>query len=249
MRIALISDVHSNYEALTSVLSTGHDLGIDKYICLGDVVGYGADPNPCCDLIRRMASVTIMGNHDAAVIGMMDTEYYYPAARDAITWTRNALTDENFEWLYSLPYSYRRPKDEPEHNMAFYHAAPIIPSGFFYVVRQEDAQLHMKMYDRLAEFNFLGHSHLTNQYLLGPKRTKDVSGKPVKTRPDHKWIINVGSVGQPRDRDNRACFGLFDTDEQTFKHVRVEYNIDNTAKKIVDAGLDEKFARRLFSGL
>ncbi|MFT5432986.1 MAG: diadenosine tetraphosphatase ApaH/serine/threonine PP2A family protein phosphatase, partial [Myxococcota bacterium] len=134
-------------------------------------------------------------------------------------------------------------------NIGFFHSAPIMPSGFFYVVRSEDAQAHLKVFDRLQDFNFVGHSHLTNQYLLSTRKVKDLTGKPVKRETGKKWIINVGSVGQPRDRDNRACFGIFDTDEQTFQHVRIDYDIDATAGKILRAGLDEKFAKRLFVGL
>ncbi len=243
MRIAILSDIHSNAEALAAVLDYCKFNRIHKYVCLGDIVGYGADPNACCELIRSVASVTLMGNHDAAVSGMMDTEYYYPAARHALFWTRQRLTRDNFMWLYSLPYTYTM------ENLGFYHSAPIMPSGFFYVVRNEDAQAHLKVFEKLQEFNFVGHSHLTNQYILGPRRVKDATGKPVGFQHDKKWIVNVGSVGQPRDRDNRACFGIFDTDEQTFEHIRIDYDIDTTAGKILRAGLDEKFAKRLFVGL
>jgi len=243
MRVAIISDIHSNHEALTAVLEYCRFNRIHKYICLGDVVGYGADPNPCCDLLREVTSVTLLGNHDAAVSGLMDTQFYYPAAREALYWTRSQLSDENFRWLYSLPYSYQM------ENLSFFHSAPLRPSGFFYVVRNEDAQAHVKMYDLLHEFNFVGHSHLTNQYTVGPRRAKDLSGEPVTYRHDQRWIINVGSVGQPRDRDQRACFGIFDTETQTFEHVRVDYDIETTAGKILKAGLDEKFAMRLFVGI
>ena len=243
MRIAIISDIHSNFEALSAVLDYCRFNRIHRYICLGDVIGYGADPNRCCEMVREVASVTLMGNHDAAVAGMMDTEYYYPAARQALFWTRQQLSRENFEWLYGLPYTY-------EHaNLGFFHSAPIMPSGFFYVVRNEDAQAHLKVFERLKEFNFVGHSHLTTQFLLAPRKVKDVTGKPVEYQADKKWIINVGSVGQPRDGDNRACFGIFDTDEQTFEHVRLDYDIEATADKIIRSGLDLKFAKRLFAGI
>jgi diadenosine tetraphosphatase ApaH/serine/threonine PP2A family protein phosphatase len=243
MRIAILSDIHSNIEALTAVLDYCRFNRVHRYICLGDIVGYGAEPNKCCDLIREVSTVTLMGNHYAAVVGVMDTEYYYASARQALYWTRKQLTAENFEWLFGLPYTYEYD------NLGFYHSAPIMPSGFFYVVRNEDAQAHLKVYDRLKEFNFVGHSHLTTQFLLGPKRVKDASDKAVSAQPDKKWIINVGSVGQPRDRDNRACFGIFDTDEQTFEHIRLDYDIDASASRIVRSGLDEKFAKRLYVGL
>jgi len=184
-----------------------------------------------------------MGNHDAAVIGVMDTDYYYDAAKQALFWTREKLTRENFDWLYSLPYTYRL------ENLGFFHSAPIVPSAFVYVVTISDAEQHLHTYNRLEEFNFCGHSHLTNTYLLSENSADDASGEPIVSTPDRKWIINIGSVGQPRDRDNRACFGVFDTEAQTFEHVRIPYDIDTTAGKIRDAGLDEKFASRLFSGM
>lgn len=242
MRLALISDIHSNIEALETAFNWIDGNDIDQTLCLGDVVGYGADPNPCCDILRDRCPVTLMGNHDAAVIGVMDTEYYYDAARDAITWTRQQLTPENFTWLYNLPYSH------VIREAGFFHAAPIRPSGFYYVVQTRDAQAHTAIYERLRAWNFVGHSHLTQCYQLSPKRATDVTGQELAPKDGHKYIINVGSVGQPRDRDNRLCFGVFDTEAETFEHIRLAYDIASTARKITDAGLDEKFAKRLFTG-
>lgn len=242
MRVAIFSDVHSNFDALSAVIDHCRKLGVERYICLGDVIGYGADPNRCCDLIRSLADVTLLGNHDAAVIGVMDTGYYYKEARDALLWTRKQLSPANFRWLYSLPYSFHF------ENLGFYHSAPIQPSGFYYVVTLSDAELHNRMTDRLHEFNYVGHSHLTNKYLLGGRKAKDMSGKPCEGTPSRKWIINVGSVGQPRDRDARSCFGLFDTKTQKFEHVRVAYDVDAASRTILEAGLAPKFANRLFAG-
>lgn len=242
MKVGVISDVHSNIEALTTAFQWIDDHGIEEVFCLGDVVGYGADPNVCCEIVRQRCRVTLLGNHDAAVIGVMDTDYYYPAAREAIFWTRKQLTEENFRWLYGLPYSHVLDR------AGFFHSAPIRPSGFYYVVQTRDAQAHTAVYDKLRAFNFVGHSHLTNQYMLNERKAKDVTGRRLSAKADRKYIINVGSVGQPRDRDNRLCFGVFDTDEETFEHVRIEYDIGSAAQKIEDAGLDAKFARRLFAG-
>ncbi len=243
MRIALISDIHSNMEALTAAFDYIEENQIEKTICLGDMVGYGAEPNECCELIRAKADIALLGNHDAAVIGVMDTDYYYDAARDALFWTRRMLSKENFEWLYSLPYTYRTG------NLGFFHSAPILPSGFYYVVSTSDAEKHISVYKRLDEFNFCGHSHLTNSYMLSPVTAEDCSDQPIAHTAGHKWIINVGSVGQPRDRDNRACLGVFDSETQTFEHIRLEYDIESAADKILTSGLDQKFAKRLYSGL
>ena len=242
MKLGIISDVHANLEALTTALDWLDGEGVDHTLCLGDVVGYGADPNPCCELIRERCTVTLMGNHDAATVGCMDVGYYYDAAKRAIHWTREVLTEDNFRWLYSLPYTHVRD------SCAFFHAAPVRPSGFYYVVQTKDAQAHTGIYEQLRRWNFIGHSHLTNQYALKQKKAQDVTGKELRAEKDRKYIINVGSVGQPRDRDPRLCFGVFDTEKEHFRHVRLEYDIEGAAEKIDKAGLDEKFARRLFTG-
>lgn len=243
MKLGIISDIHSNVEALTTALRWFGAHHVDEVICLGDVVGYGPDPNPCCKLIRDHCNVSLMGNHDAAVIGVMEIDYYYDAAREAIFWTRQKLSDENFQWLYGLPYTHVRDQ------AGFFHAAPIKPYNWHYVVHVQEAMKHNgPVYDRLRTWNFLGHSHLTKQFAINGKRAKDVSDKILQARPDRKYLINVGSVGQPRDRDPRLCFGLYDTADETFEHIRLEYDIASTAQKIINVGLAEKFARRLFVG-
>lgn len=246
MRIAILSDVHANLEALTAVLADAKEHNVDVIVCLGDVVGYGADPNACCDLVRENAQVTLLGNHDAAVIGVMDTDFYYPAAKDALFWTRRTLSEQNFRWLYSLPYTHRIEAA----GLGFYHAAPILPSGFYYVVREDDARAHTRMFERLDAFTFVGHSHLTSQYRMTGRSAEDVSGRSISGPPpaETKFIVNVGSVGQPRDRDSRACYGVYDTATGDFGHRRVEYDIAAASAKIRAAGLEKKFADRLTSG-
>ena len=242
MKIAIISDVHSNIQALDTALEWIDDQGIEEIICLGDVVGYGADPNVCCERIRERCRVTLMGNHDAAVVGVMDTDYYYDAAREAIAWTRERLSPDNFQWLYGLPYSHVL--DEA----GFFHAAPIRPSRFFYVVQTGDAQAHTAIFEKLRPWNFVGHSHLTNCYKITGRRATDVTGKEMSAGAKRKHLINVGSVGQPRDRDPRLCFGVFDTEAGTFEHIRLHYNITAAAQKITESALNDKFAQRLFLG-
>jgi len=241
--LAIISDIHANIEALTTVYRWLDQNKVDEVICLGDVVGYGADPNPVCELIRQRCKVCLLGNHDAAVIGAMATDYYQPPAKEAIYWTRTQLGEDNFRWLYALPFTHTR------EDAAYFHAAPFKPSGWYYVVRAQDAQHHnTSLYGRLRRWNFVGHSHLTLAYAINGKKTKDVTGEELTGKDDRKYLVNVGSVGQPRDRDPRLCFGVYDPNFDTFRHVRLPYDIESTARKIVDAGLDAKFARRLFVG-
>jgi diadenosine tetraphosphatase ApaH/serine/threonine PP2A family protein phosphatase len=243
MKLAILSDIHSNLEALDAVLEVCKDHQVDKYVCLGDVVGYGADVNACCDIIRELCDFTLLGNHDAAVIGAMEESYYYQEAKDAIHWTRENLSEENISWLFSLPYTAQM--DE----LSFYHGAPLQPSGFLYLVHAEDARMHLEMFGKLNRWNFVGHAHLTESFLLSGDTVRDISGKPVTPGKDEKALINVGSVGQPRDRNPDACMVILDTDKEMYEHVRVPYDIDGAAKKIQDAGLSSRFSDRLHLGI
>lgn len=243
MKTAIISDVHANLEALTSVMAEIDRLGARRIICLGDVVGYGGSPNECADIVRERCEVTLMGNHDAAVTGAMDVAYYYQGARDAIEWTRGQLADRNYDWLYSLPYSWS------DKDTAFYHAAPVMPSGFFYVVQEAEAQPHIELAPKLKKVNFIGHAHLTLIFRLINGQPAEVDASQVNTASDARFIVNVGSVGQPRDRDPRACFATWDDDTSRLEYHRVQYDIKKAAGRIVDAGLEQKFAERLFIGV
>lgn len=241
--LAIISDIHSNYEALTTVYRYLDQHKVDDVICLGDVVGYGPEPNIVCDLIRQRCKVTLLGNHDAATIGAMATEFYQPPAKEAIYWTRGQLSEENFRWLYSLPFTFKRD------GLGFFHSAPVRPSSWVYVSQLNEAQLHNSaIYQRLERWNFVGHSHITRIFAINGKKSKEVTVDDLEARDDRKYLVNVGSVGQPRDRNPKLCFGLYDPNFDSFKHVRLDYDIESVARKIVNAGLDTKFAKRLFLG-
>jgi len=243
MRTAIISDIHANQEALDAVLQRIAREEVDRTICLGDVVGYGASPDECCAMLIEHGVLSLLGNHDAAVTGAMDEAYYYEGARRALQWTRDHLSEASYKWLYGLPFT------RIEDDVAFFHSAPILPSGFFYVVQASEAQTHAQVMDRLRAVSFIGHAHLTIAFSISEKKVKSVEAKQVKPKPDTRFIVNVGSVGQPRDRDPRACFAIWDSDKQNLTYVRVEYDIESAAAKILAAGLDEKFAKRLFMGV
>ncbi len=243
MRVAILSDIHANLEALEAVLREVDRAEVDRVVCLGDVVGYGASPEECCRILMDREIPTLLGNHDAAVTGAMDEGYYYEGARRALQWTREHLSPATYQWLYSLPFCML------EQDVGFFHSAPILPSGFFYVVQVPEAQTHLQVLDRLKPVSFIGHSHLTLAFALGPKKVRAVDATTVKPQPDTRLIINVGSIGQPRDRDPRACFAIWDSLKGTTRFVRVEYDIESSADRIRKAGLDEKFAKRLFQGV
>ncbi len=245
MRIGIFSDVHGNFDALSAVLEAYADLAIDRYVCLGDVVGYGAEPDACCSRVREVAELTVLGNHDAAVAGRMDYGYYYDAARHALDWCRAHLSSDNLAWLQGLPYQVR----DPEFDLCFTHGSPIAPEDYAYVFALEQARELLPQRAKLAEVNFIGHSHLCKSFALGPDDAHDVVAQRFGIRKGYKYVITVGSVGQPRDYDNRACCGVYDTQARTFEYVRVEYDIESAARKIFDAELALNFGKRLFLGI
>jgi diadenosine tetraphosphatase ApaH/serine/threonine PP2A family protein phosphatase len=243
MRLAIISDIHSNIEALTEVLKAAEHHKADRFVSLGDIVGYGASPNVCCDLVRSVTEVTLLGNHDAAVAGRMDYSFYYDAARHALDWSASVLTDENMMWLRSLPYTYRIGE------VGFSHGSPIDPKAYEYIFALEQARELMPHAAELPEVTFIGHSHLCKAFAIGNGEVNDVVAQKFGVRRGYKYLISVGSVGQPRDYDNRACFVIHDTDARTVEYIRVEYDIETSAQKIFDADLALNFGKRLFLGV
>jgi len=243
MRIGIFSDTHANIEALTAVLAAFESERIDKYVCLGDTVGYGASPNDCCDLVRELVSFTILGNHDAAVAGRMDYSYYYDAARNALDLHASQLSEVNMEWLKSLPYSVK------EQEILFCHGSPLNLEEFEYIFSPEQAARCQEIWDDLGTLTFIGHSHLCKSFALTENEVFEVVAPKFEIRPDHKYIISVGSVGQPRDYDNRASYTIYDRAEKTFEFKRVAYDVDSAAQKIFDSELEPNFGNRLFLGV
>lgn len=244
MKIGILSDIHSNLEALQVAMKWLEEQKVDEIVCLGDVVGYGPNPNECCEIISSAAVATLLGNHDAAAIGAMSTEYYYDSARVAIEWTRRQLSPKHLEWLFQLPYTYRR----TDLGVSFYHSAPIAPSGYFYVVFKDDAQAHSRMFERLTAVSLLGHSHLVRAFRLSNGKAKEVQPSAIRFEDNAKFIASVGSVGQPRDRDPRGAVSYFDSDMGELHLHRFDYDREATARKIVEAGLEPRFGERLFTG-
>jgi diadenosine tetraphosphatase ApaH/serine/threonine PP2A family protein phosphatase len=243
MRLGIFSDVHSNLEALEAVVGAYEKLGIDRYVCLGDVVGYGASPNECCEIVKKLASVVVLGNHDAAVCGRMDYSYYYDAARQALDWCVAQLHPDHLAWLRGLPHV------ERWDDLCFSHGNPLFPESFEYIFTLEQAAELLPHFDALAGVSFIGHSHLTKSYALHPGEVNEVVARRFGLRRHCKYVVTDGSVGQPRDYDNRACCTLFDTENRVFEYHRVEYDVERSAKKIFDAKLAVNFGKRLFLGV
>ncbi|HET6343622.1 MAG TPA: metallophosphoesterase family protein [Myxococcota bacterium] len=243
MRYGIISDVHGNLEALHVVLEHLRQQSVDRYVFLGDAVGYGPNPNEVCDLIRPLAMVSIVGNHDAAVAGRMDYSQYYDAARLALDWCSQRLSPQNLSWLKGLPYKVR------EGEVEFSHGSPVAPELFDYLFGVEQVMELMDAADELAPVTFIGHSHLTLSFCIKDGAVTPIVAPAITCDPHAKYIITVGSVGQPRDRDPRTCCGVFDTRSRIFEYHRLDYDVQTTRKKILDAGLAPVFGERLLVGI
>ena len=245
MRYGIFSDTHANLPALEAVLREFDKAKVDELICLGDTVGYGPQPNECCDIVRKVAKHTVLGNHDAAVAGRMDYSYYYDAARHALDYHAKLLTEENMAWLSELPYIV-----EMEDNTHFCHGSPLDLEEFEYIFSVEQAETCLPMWEKLGRATFIGHSHLCKSFAISPDRAYEVITKSFSLREGYRYVTSVGSVGQPRDHDPRASYTIYDVDEQRFEFCRVEYDIDIVAQQIFAAStLSDSFGARLFAGV
>lgn len=243
MRLGIFSDTHANLEALTAVLLALEQAGVDQLVCLGDTVGYGADPDPCCTLIRKHARYTILGNHDAAVAGRMDYGHYYAAARHALDVHASMVSRDNRCWLAGLPYEIR------DGHIGLCHGSPIDAHKFDYIFARVQAARCLPDWSRLQQVTFIGHSHLCKVFALGRRDVIEIESDSFELDYDLKYIISVGSVGQPRDYDNRAACATYDTLERCVEFLRVEYDIQTAAEKIFAKGLARRFGERLFIGV
>jgi diadenosine tetraphosphatase ApaH/serine/threonine PP2A family protein phosphatase len=243
MRYGILSDNHANIEALEAVFKAFESEGIDRFVCLGDTVGYGASPNEACSLMRSKVAFAILGNHDAAVAGRMDYSYYYYAARHALDRHAQILEKDNMAWLKELPYEVR------EGDVLFCHGSPLNVQEFDYIFARDQAARCMSIWEQIPQLTLIGHSHLCKSFALSPDGVHEVVSDRFELRPGWKYIVSVGSVGQPRDYDPRASYTLFDTDKKQFEFKRVDYDIKASAEKIFSADLEPNFGHRLFIGV
>ncbi|MGC8594489.1 MAG: metallophosphoesterase family protein [Candidatus Kryptoniota bacterium] len=228
MRYAIVSDIHSNLEALIAVLRSIDRKQVDDVICLGDIVGYGANPDEVIELIRQRARYAVLGNHDAAVFDDFAYSMMNTFAKAAITYNKNLISEENLHWLKSLPVDLRLD------DFRAVHASPSNPTEWKYVITKEDAIYEMDFFNEST--CLFGHTHIPSIF---EKRLPD--GK-------QRRLINVGSVGQPRDGDYRPSYGIIDTATMSYENVRVEYDYRMPAEKILAAGLPFFLADRLSRG-
>lgn len=241
MRILVISDIHANLAALEAVLADAAGEW-EQMWCLGDVIGYGPDPNECVALVRSYNPVCLSGNHDWAILGKLPVEEFNPEAQTAILWTRRQLTEESRAYLDNLPPLLVHPP------FTLAHASPRQPI-WEYVTDGETAAANFAHFE--TPYCLVGHSHVPIIFQqVNPTRLAVY--RPVYQQPvflgDLRLIINPGSVGQPRDSDPRAAYALLDTDELTWEYRRVEYPVATTQAKMRQAGLPYRLIARLEVG-
>ncbi len=245
MPFLILSDIHANLEALESVLDDARGR-YDRILCLGDLVGYGADPNAIVEWARENVTVTIRGNHDRASAaedpgGLDAAESFNPSAQTSTYWTRDALLPENRAYLKALPRGplfykgvdlvHGSPADEDEYVVTLSNAAPLLHSLG-------------------APLTFFGHTHKQGGFRLAHRSTAPLArDRTIELEPDYYYLVNPGSVGQPRDGDPRAAYAVYSPEERTVEFRRVAYDVDRAAAKIRAAGMPDFLAARLHEGL
>lgn len=243
MKYGILGDIHGNLSALRACLQHLQEARVDSLISLGDVVGYGAAPGACIDLLREAGAIVVQGNHDAAVAGQLDLRWFNPFAARSVRWTRSALSLEQLAWLGSLPLRL----DLEDCSIA--HGTYDKPERFRYVRGPEDGESSLEALPRPV--GFVGHTHqpLTLLRLADdPHRTSYTHEPFVDLNGVQKALINVGSVGQPRDLDSRAACALFDSEAGFVRLDRLEYDLEREAERILDAGLPSQLGERLRRG-
>lgn len=242
MRVLVMSDIHANYTALEAVLK---DAGrVDETWCLGDLVGYGPDPNAVVEEVREIRNLTcLLGNHDVAVTGRIPLETFNGDARRSLAYHEQVLSADNADFLKTLPATVVK-----KGNASLAHGSPRDPL-WEYILNSLTARLNFDHFE--TPWCFVGHSHIQAVFTLNEKTDRIGMQQTIPDMPFKlisKMIVNPGSVGQPRDRDPRAAYAIYDTEEKTWTPRRVEYNIAEVQKRIREAKLPEKHAIRIAEG-
>lgn len=240
MHYAVFSDVHSNLEAVEVVLTDVEQRKIEDIVFLGDAVGYGPDPNECIDILAGRCKILIAGNHDWGVLGLTDIPYFNEYARYAIEWTRGMLTEKNTKILQSFPVK----KESKGDNILFVHSTPKNPEEWRYLSTLWDAEINFQYFDN--KFCFLGHSHQPIIVERLPSGELVTYKEEARIKKGDRYIINAGSIGQPRDGDPRACYAIID--DEKVQIVKIPYDIERVQKKMKKALLPSPLIERLSIG-
>lgn len=240
MRYAIISDIHSNLEAFETVLAECRKAKVEKIICCGDIVGYGANPKECLNLVRKLNIVAVAGNHDWAVSGRLDFSHFTPDGQAAVVWNRAHLSMEDIAYLNQLPLILKNKE------CTLVHSSLNDPQRFIYLTsaaKAQDAFVYLE-----TQVCFLGHTHVPNIFIQRGENVMAHSSEELELLPDCKYLINVGSVGQPRDGNPLASFCVYDAAAKTIQVRRVLYDVKKAQQKIIEAGLPQNLGLRLQVG-
>ena len=253
-RTAIISDIHANYHALSAVIEDVRNMQCTDLVCLGDIVGYNAYPSECLDYVRELNCPVVKGNHDEEVVNPSLAKMN-PMARQAMDWTRDQLDDERLLWLSRLQYQ-RIERTDSGRAYSIVHSSLDHPKAWNYIINENDASSNFPR--QITPLCFHGHTHVPKVFVWDKMRTIEDTDAThslhlggyaeFEPQPDRKYFINVGSVGQPRDNDPRACYAIYDSDINLVIIKRVTYDIQEAQKAIRSAGLPEYLAKRLEQG-
>jgi predicted phosphodiesterase len=239
MKFAIVADIHGNLDAFQVVLEDAKKQQVTHYACLGDVVGYNANPKECLDIVRAMNMPCVKGNHDEYCSSEEHLEGFNPAAAEAVNWTRTQLSDDDRQWLRDLKYT------RMVTNFTIVHATLDGPQRWGYVFDKLAAAASFTYQN--TSVCFFGHTHVPVAFMKDSVVRGGTYSK-FKTEPGKKYFVNVGAVGQPRDNNPKAAYVLYDTVDGTIEIRRLDYDIAAAQKKILAAGLPERLAERLAYG-
>jgi diadenosine tetraphosphatase ApaH/serine/threonine PP2A family protein phosphatase len=240
MQYAVFSDVHANLEALGAVFRDIERKKIENILFLGDAVGYGPSPNECVELLAARCKILLPGNHDWGATGLTDIHYFNEYAQHALEWTKGVLSDKNKEILRLLPVK----REIPDQDMLLVHATPMEPEQWHYLLTLRDAELNFRHFDQ--QFCFLGHSHQSFIIEKVPSDELLMYRDAAQIKESSRYIVNTGSVGQPRDGDPRACYVIID--DKGIEIVRVPYDIVSVQEKMKRENLPHMLVERLSIG-
>ena len=240
MRYAVFSDIHSNLEAFRALLDAFAEIKIDHYLFLGDIVGYGADPKGCIALLRQLNPVMVAGNHDWAAVDLTDIDYFNEWAKAAVLWTKENISENDRLFLKQMILV------KESESFCLVHGTLNHPEKFDYMSDGERASKTFYLLGK--QVCFVGHSHCPGVFVDDGEKLSYHEPKKLLLKKEYRYIINAGSVGQPRDRDPMACFCIYDESEQSVEFRRIPYDISEAQKKILEAGLPRILADRLALG-
>jgi predicted phosphodiesterase len=241
MKYGFFSDVHANLEALKACIIDFRSEKLDKLFFLGDAVGYGPNPDECVKLIDEIAEVKLMGNHDYAALGLMETEYFNQYAAESMGWTKDSISDKTVEIMSDFELTHVIDQ------ILLVHSSPREPENWHYILDMEDAEENFDFFE--DKICLLGHTH--RPYIVYKSESGDAilaKDIEVEIEEEYRYLVNIGSVGQPRDGDPRSCYLIYDGDAQTIRLKRVQYDVKSTQKVMAQIGLPEYLIDRLAVG-